>query len=102
MAQHFPRRPSSVGSPRCHGWSTLPVALRQKIATSLSWLHEPHPQRGMGTVKMVVGSPPLQIGQQLWGLLGSGPSTSCERCHPMTNGQIHPLDESRVQPSGET
>src|SRR5215469_14343830 len=102
MAQHFSRRPSSVGSPRCHGWSTLKVSLRQKIATSLSRLHEPDPQRGMGAYKMMVHTPPLQMGQQLWGLLSSGPSPSRESCHAMADGQIHALDESRVQSPRKT
>jgi len=34
--------------------------------------------------------------------LGSGPCTSCERCHPVADGQIHALDESGVESSRET
>jgi hypothetical protein len=80
----------------------LPIAVRQALAPAFARLHEPHLQRCMGADKMGVGSPPLQMGQQLWSLLGSGPSTSCKRCHPITDSQIHPLDESGVHPSGET
>ena len=50
---------------------------------------------------MIVRSPPLQMGQEVWRLLGSGPGAACQRCHPMTDGQIHPLNESGVQPSRE-
>ena len=50
---------------------------------------------------MIVRSPPFQMGQQLWGLLGSGPGAACQRRHAMSHRQIHPLDKSRVQPSRE-
>src|SRR6266566_1675742 len=55
----------------------------------------------MGTHKMIVSSPPFQMGQKLWGLLSRGPSATCQSCHPMTDGEIHPLDKSGVQPSRE-
>ena len=51
---------------------------------------------------MIVRAPPLQMGQEVWGLLRSGPGPSCERCHPMTDGQIHPRNESGVESSGKT
>jgi hypothetical protein len=50
---------------------------------------------------MRVRAPPLEMDQQVWGLLRSGPGTSCESCHAMTDGQIHPLDESGVEPPRE-
>jgi hypothetical protein len=40
--EDFPRRPSSMGSSRCHGWSSLAIALRQTFAPSLSGLPEGH------------------------------------------------------------
>ncbi len=50
---------------------------------------------------MIIRSPPLQIGQQLWSLLGSGPGPSCERSHSVTDRQIHPFDKSGIEPSCE-
>ena len=50
---------------------------------------------------MIVSAPPFQVSQQLWGLLGGGPGATCQRCHPMSDGQIDPLDESGVQSSRE-
>ena len=50
---------------------------------------------------MIVGSPPLQMGQQVWGLLGRRPGATSQRGHPVSDGQIHPLDKSGVQPSRE-
>ena len=50
---------------------------------------------------MIVGSPPLQMGQQVWRLLGRGPGAACQRGYSMADGQIHPLNKSRVQPSRE-
>ena len=50
---------------------------------------------------MVVGSPPFQMGQQLWSLLGRGPGAACQSRHAMADRQIHPLNESCVQPSRE-
>ena len=41
------------------------------------------------------------MGQQLWGGLRRGPRATCQRCHAMADGQIHPLDESGVQPPRE-
>ena len=96
--EHLACCPSSRGSPSCYGWSSLPVALRQTVATSLSWLHEGYPQRGMGTHKMVVRAPPLEVGQQLWGLLGRGPRTTSQRGYPMADRQIHPFNKSGIQP----
>ena len=101
MAQDFSRSPSSVGSPGCHGWRTLPVALRHSFAPSFSRLHQSHSQRGMGADKMIVRAPPLQMGQQVWGLLCGGPRAACQSCHAMPDGQIHPLNESGIQPPRE-
>ena len=50
---------------------------------------------------MIIGAPPFQVGQQLWSLLGRGPGATRQRCHPMTDAQIHSLDKSGVQPSRE-
>jgi hypothetical protein len=79
----------------------VPVALRQTIAPSLAWLHEPHPQRLVRTHKMVVRAPPLQMSQQVRGLLRSGPGPSGESCHAMANGEIHALNESGIESSRE-
>src|SRR6266516_4695617 len=95
------RRPSSMGPVSCHGWGPLPIALRQTVAPSFSRLHEPHPQRGMGADKMIIRAPPLQMGEQVWGLLRSGPGPSRERCHAVTDRQIQPLNESRVESARE-
>src|SRR5260370_13995157 len=73
ITEHIPRCPSSVGSPRSHGWGTLPVALRQQLATSLSWLHARHSERRIGTHQMIISSPPFQMSQELWSLLGCRP-----------------------------
>ncbi len=97
MAQHFPRSPSSSGSSRSHRWCPLPVTLRRQLATSFSRLHERHPERCVGTHNMIIGAPPFQVGQQVWGLLGRGPGTARQSCHAMTDRQIHPLDTSGIQ-----
>ena len=47
---------------------------------------------------MIVGTPPLQMCQQVWGLLRRRPGATSERSYPMADGQIHPLNESGVQP----
>jgi hypothetical protein len=77
ITEHVPRCPLSVGSSGCHSWGTLPVALRHQLPTSLSRLHEGHPERCVRTHKMIVGSPPLEVDQELWGLLSSGPGATC-------------------------
>jgi hypothetical protein len=41
--EHLARRPSSVRSPGCQSFRTLPVALCYQLAPSLSWLHERYP-----------------------------------------------------------
>ncbi len=48
---------------------------------------------------MIIRSPPLEMSQQLWSELRRGPRATRQRCHAMTDAQIHPLDESSVQPS---
>src|SRR6266849_1106551 len=56
----------------------------------------------MGTHNMILGSPPFQVNQKVWGRLRRSPGAACQRCHPVSDGQIHPLNKSGVQPSRET
>jgi len=51
---------------------------------------------------MIIGSPPFQVCQQLWGGLRRGPGATRQRCHPMADGQIHSLDKSGVESTRET
>ncbi len=51
---------------------------------------------------MIIGSPPLEMGEQVWGLLCCGPGSTCQSCDAMTHRQIHPLNESGVESSRET
>jgi len=90
-----------MGSPSSHRWSSLEVSLRQYFAPSLSRLHELHPQRLVRTHKMIVRAPPLQMSEQVRRLLCRRPGATSQRRYPMADGQIHPLDESGVQPSRE-
>jgi hypothetical protein len=57
---------------------------------------------GEGATSVRVSPPPLQMSQQVWGLLCCGPGTAgqCGSC--MADRQIHPLDESGVEPSRVT
>src|SRR5689334_18660258 len=99
MTKDFPRCPSSARSSRCHGWSTLPIALCQTFAFSCLWLHESHSQRCMGTHKVIVGAPPLQMGEQVWGLLRRRPGATSQGGYSMSESQIDPLNIGGVQPS---
>jgi hypothetical protein len=101
ITQHFPRSPSSSGSSRSHRWCTMPVTLRRQLAPSFSRLHECYPEGSVGTHKMIICSPPFQVGQQLWGELRRGLSPTCQRCHAMTDREIHPLDKRSVESSRE-
>ena len=56
--------------------------------------------RGAAT-SVRIGPPPLQMGEQLWGLLSRGPGTAGERRYAMADRQIHALDKRRVQASRE-
>src|SRR5205085_4914270 len=58
-------------------------------------------QRFVRTHKMIVSSPPFYVSQQMWGLLDCGPGATRQCCQAMTHREIHPLDESGVQPSRE-
>ena len=51
---------------------------------------------------MIIRSPPLQVSEQVWGLLRRGPGTTGQRGYAMTDGQIYPLNESGIEPSRET
>jgi hypothetical protein len=46
---------------------------------------------------MVVRSPPLQVSEQMVGLLRRRPGTTSQRSYPKADGQIHSLDKSGVQ-----
>jgi hypothetical protein len=50
---------------------------------------------------VIVGAPPLQMGEQGWGLLRRRPGAAGERCYPMSDGQIHPLNKSGIESSRE-
>ena len=50
---------------------------------------------------VIVNSPPLEMSQQVWGRLCRGPGATSQRGYSMADGQIHPLNESGVQPSRE-
>jgi len=50
---------------------------------------------------MIVRAPPLQMGEQVWGLLRRGPGTTSQRGYSMADGQIHPFDKGGVEPSRE-
>src|SRR5215467_5550732 len=56
----------------------------------------------MRTHKMIVGSPPLEMSQQLWRLLGRSPSAACQSCYSMSDSEIHSLDESGIESTRET
>ena len=98
--EHFPCCPPLVRFPSCHRRRTLPIALRQTLATSFARFCKGHSQRLVRTYKVIVGTSPFQISQELWGLLSRGPGAACERCHDMTDRQIHPFNKSRVQLPG--
>ncbi len=99
-----PRVPSIVGSFSPQPWLEFAgesVALDDCHLVLVAAQASPATLHG-GATSVIVRAPPLQMGQQLWSLLGRGPGPSCERCHAMTDRQIHPFDTSGVQPSGET
>jgi len=50
---------------------------------------------------MIVRAPPLEMSQQVWGLLSRRPGATRERRYSMADGQIDPLNESRVELSRE-
>jgi hypothetical protein len=75
----------------------LPIALRYQLATSRSRLHERHSQRSVGTHEMTIGSPPLEVGQQVRRLLRRRPGATSQRGYSMSDRQIHPLDKGGVE-----
>src|ERR1051326_8531253 len=48
---------------------------------------------------MIIGAPPLQMGQKLWRLLRGGPGATSQRSYAMADRQIDSLNERRVEPS---
>jgi hypothetical protein len=50
---------------------------------------------------VIARPPPLQMGQQLWSLLGCGPSAASQRGYAMADRQIHPFDKGGVELSIE-
>jgi len=98
-----PRAPSIVAS-FCR-WPELPYAGDNVALDGCPLVRAaaraPHAVLGEGATSVVIGSPPLQMGQQVRGLLGCGPGATCQGSYSMTDGQVHPLDTSRIQPSRE-
>jgi hypothetical protein len=50
---------------------------------------------------MRVGTPPLQVCQQVWGLLRRRPGAACQRGSAMANREIDPFNTGSVEPSRE-
>ena len=75
----------------------MPIAWRQTLATSFVRLQECYPQRFVRTHNMLVGTPPLQMDQQLWRLLRRRPAATSQCGYAMTNGQIDSFNESGVE-----
>src|SRR5260370_32479148 len=75
--EHLARRPALIGSPRCHGWSSLSIALGYQLAPSHSRLHKRHSECSVGTHKMIVSAPPFHVSQEVRRLLGRGPGAAC-------------------------
>ena len=80
---------------------TLPVALRDQLATSHLGVHERYSEGFVWTDKMIVRSPPFQVDGEVRSLLDCGPGSASQRCHAMTHGQIHPFDTCSIQSSRE-
>jgi hypothetical protein len=47
----------------------------------------------MRTHEMIVRSPPLEMGQEMWGLLSRSPGATSQGRNAMSDGQIHPLNK---------
>ena len=56
---------------------------------------------GADATSVIVGAPPLQVGEQMWSLLGRGPRATRQRRYSMASRQIDSLNESRVESSRE-
>jgi hypothetical protein len=50
---------------------------------------------------MIIGAPPLQMGQKLWRLLRGGPGSTSQRGYSLADSQIDPLNKGHVQPARE-
>jgi hypothetical protein len=50
---------------------------------------------------VIVASPPLHMGLQVWRLLSCRPGATRQRGYSMPDGQIYPFNERRVQPPRE-
>ena len=48
---------------------------------------------------MILGAPPLQVGQKLWRLLRGDPGATSQRSHSMADREIDALNERLVEPS---
>jgi len=58
---------------------------------------------GIGEVatSVIIRAPPLQMGEQLWSRLRCCPGSTSQCGSCVSDGQIHPLNTSGVQPSRE-
>ena len=48
---------------------------------------------------MVVGPPPLQLGEQVWRLLSSRPGATSQRGYSMSDRQIDSFNKSGIEPA---
>ena len=96
-----PRAPPIVG-----WFSRLPSLAYAAGSVALAICHRalvaaraPLAVLGEEATSVVIGSPPLEMCQQLRSLLGCGPASTGQRCYGVTNRQIQPFNKRRVEPS---
>jgi hypothetical protein len=97
--QRAPRMPSIVG-----WFCRLPwlVSVAGSVAAEDCHLaheaaQEPLATRHADATSVIVGAPPLQMGEQLWGRLGRRPGATSQGGSSMADGQIDPRNLGGVQ-----
>lgn len=66
------------------------------LAVAAPEARHPKAQRLVGASQMVEAAPPLNMQQQAVLGFGERPGSAAERCHPLAQGQVHPLHEGRL------
>ena len=90
-----------VGKTGRHGRGARPVPPWRLLAPPRVWHIELQAQRQVRTTEMVVGPPPLQMGEQFAGQLCGGPGAPRPSRPGMAQSEIDSLHTSSMERAGE-
>lgn len=94
--QHFFQAPDMIGESRCHCRRTRPPELGRTRALGGYWLHQYLSQAGVREHEIVIHLEQDQLLAQAGRAFARGRAPASNRCHPLTQAEIDPLNKGGI------